>query len=88
MSKLPIKCPSCEQHLNVSQLSCLHCDTLIAGSYPLPKLMQLPQEDQDFILQFVLHSGSLKKMALQMEISYPTMRNKLDDIIEKLQPKL
>jgi hypothetical protein len=46
--------------------------------------MQLPQDDQDFILQFVLHSGSLKKMALQMEISYPTMRNKLDDIIEKL----
>ncbi|WP_047419776.1 DUF2089 family protein [Cellulophaga sp. Hel_I_12] len=88
MSKLPVKCPSCEQHLHVSQLSCLTCDTLISGSYPLPKLMQLPQEDQDFILQFVLHSGSLKKMALQMEISYPTMRNKLDDIIEKLQPKL
>lgn len=85
MSKLPVKCPSCEQALNVSQLSCLKCDTIISGNYPLPKLMQLPQEDQEFILQFVTHSGSLKKMALQMEISYPTMRNKLDDIIEKLK---
>lgn len=87
MSKLPVSCPSCQQNLNVSQLTCLNCATTISGHYPLPSILQLPTEDQEFIYQFILHSGSLKKMALQMEISYPTMRNKLDDIIEKLQPK-
>lgn len=85
MKKLPTLCPSCAHDLEVSELSCMNCNTKIVGSYPLPDFSKLHLEDQDFILQFVLNSGSLKKMALQMNISYPTMRNRLDDIIEKLQ---
>jgi len=85
MKKMPLQCPSCTHHLEVSELSCTNCDTKIVGRYALPDLAKLHPEDQDFILQFVLNSGSLKKMALQMGISYPTMRNRLDDIIGKLQ---
>ncbi|MBU2998070.1 DUF2089 domain-containing protein [Cellulophaga baltica] len=86
MKKLPIFCPSCESNLLVSELSCSNCDTIISGTFNLPKILQLSPEDQEFVLQFVLNSGSLKKMAIQMDISYPTMRNKLDEIIEALQP--
>jgi hypothetical protein len=46
--------------------------------------MQIPEEEQNFILQFFLNSGSLKEMAAQMGNSYPTVRNKLDDIIAKI----
>ncbi len=84
MKYLPIQCPSCREPLLVSELSCTDCETVISGKYPLPKLLQLPLENQEFILQFVLNSGSLKKMALIMGVSYPTVRNKLDDIIEKM----
>lgn len=84
MKKLPVICPSCKAALEVSSLSCTHCDTVISGSYGLPVLLQLPQEEQDFILNFVLSGGSLKAMAKQLKKSYPTVRNKLDDIIEKL----
>jgi hypothetical protein len=52
--------------------------------YPLPSLVTLPQEDQEFVLQFVRSSGSLKEMAKILGVSYPTVRNRLDDIIEKL----
>tara|TARA_B100000780_G_scaffold159414_1_gene111417 strand:+ start:2324 stop:2497 length:174 start_codon:yes stop_codon:yes gene_type:complete len=51
----------------------------------MPALLQLSREDQDFILKFVLTSGSLKEMAKWMERSYPLVRNRLDEIIEKLK---
>lgn len=79
--KLPISCPSCESKLKVAQLTCETCETTVNGKFQLPLLLQLPQEEQDFILTFFLNSGSLKQMAQQMNISYPTVRNKLDDII-------
>ena len=47
-------------------------------------LLQISEEEQNFILQFFLTSGSLKEMASQMGNSYPTVRNKLDDIIQKI----
>jgi len=50
----------------------------------LPIFLQLNQEEQAFILQFFLSSGSLKDMAKQLDVSYPTMRNKVDDLIEKV----
>ncbi|MCC9042938.1 DUF2089 domain-containing protein [Myroides sp. M-43] len=84
-SKLPIHCPSCENLLKVTQLSCEHCQTVVNGNFSLPLLLQLGKEEQEFILAFFLSSGSLKQMALQMNISYPTVRNKLDDIITHIQ---
>lgn len=82
--KLPIKCPSCEQSLKVSRLKCLNCETEVNGVYELPLYMQLGIEEQEFILDFFLSSGSIKAMAKQAGISYPTMRNKMDDLIEKI----
>lgn len=82
--KLPIHCPSCASSLSVSQLSCGECQTLVSGNYSLPILLQLSQEELDFILQFFMTSGSLKEMATQMGNSYPTVRNKLDDMIKKI----
>jgi hypothetical protein len=84
MKKLPVNCPSCENPLAVSQLSCSSCETIISGNYSLPILLQLSNEDQDFIFEFILSSGSLKNIAVKMGKSYPTVRNKLDDIIERM----
>jgi len=83
--KLPIQCPSCENSLIVTQLSCSNCSTTVSGNYSLPLLLQITEEEQNFILQFFLTSGSLKEMATQMGNSYPTVRNKLDDIIQKIK---
>lgn len=83
--KLPSKCPSCESLLSVTELSCLDCNTKVSGTFALPVLLQIPAEDQQFILDFFISSGSLKEMATQMGKSYPTVRNKLDDIIEQIK---
>ena len=82
--KLPIQCPSCESTLSVAQLCCSNCSTTVSGNYSLPLLLRVSEEEQHFILQFLMSSGSLKEMASQMGNSYPTVRNKLDDIIQKI----
>jgi hypothetical protein len=48
-------------------------------------LSQLPEEDLDFVTQFVLASGSLKEMAILHQVSYPTIRATLDRVIERLR---
>ena len=83
--KLPVTCPSCENRLSVTELSCFECKTKVSGHYSLPLLLQIPEDEQQFIVDFFLSSGSLKEMANQMGKSYPTVRNKLDDLIEKIK---
>ena len=45
----------------------------------------LEEEDAAFIKKFVLASGSLKEMAGQYGVSYPTVRLRLDRLIQKIR---
>lgn len=85
MKRLPTSCPSCSGSLAVKRLHCETCETEVEGLYSLPALASLPPEDQEFIIEFIKASGSLKDMASLMGVSYPTVRNRLDDIISKLK---
>lgn len=84
MKRMPKACPSCGGELHVQAMCCPGCETKIEGDYPLPALMQLSNDDQTFICDFVKCSGSLKEMAHKLGLSYPTVRNRLDDIIATL----
>lgn len=81
---LPLQCPACESLLKVGRMFCEHCGTEVCGDFELPLLARLPEREQLFIIEFVKSSGSLKDMAKSMGVSYPTVRNVLDDLIEKL----
>jgi hypothetical protein len=81
---LPTICPSCKGLLKVQRLTCPACETSVEGLYDLPVLAQLLEEDQEFILHLIQASGSLKDMASHYGISYPTIRNRLDSLIEKI----
>lgn len=48
-------------------------------------ILSLEPEDLEFIKNFVLKSGSLKEIAKLYEVSYPTVRLKLDRLIEKIK---
>jgi len=45
----------------------------------------LSQEDRQFIKRLLLASGSLKDVASQYDISYPTVRIRLNRLIEKVR---
>ncbi len=48
-------------------------------------LAGLDDEDAAFIRRFILASGSLKEMARLYGVSYPTVRLRLDRLIQKIQ---
>ena len=83
-NRLPLQCPSCDTQLKVAKLYCPRCETEVAGNFDLPLLARLDDKEQAFIVDFVRSSGSLKDMAKNMGVSYPTVRNFLDELIDKL----
>jgi hypothetical protein len=66
-------------------MTCNDCGTEVRGNYEMPLFLRLNREEQQFIMDFFLASGSIKEMAKQAGNSYPTMRNKMDDMIEKIK---
>jgi len=48
-------------------------------------LSRLPEDDLSLVVQFVLCSGSLKDLAKRYGVSYPTIRGRLDGLIERLR---
>ena len=45
----------------------------------------LEEEDVNFIKRFLLASGSLKAVAAEYGVTYPTVRLRLDRLIQKIQ---
>ena len=48
-------------------------------------ILALEQEDVTFLKNFVLKSGSLKEIAKLYEVSYPTVRQRRDKLIQKIE---
>ena len=48
-------------------------------------LLNLEEEDLKFIKEFILSSGSLKDIAAIYDVSYPTVRLRLDRLIDKVK---
>ncbi len=85
MSRFPTDCPACSHTLQVTQLACPQCEMKLEGRFDLPPLLRLGREDLSFVLEFVRLSGSLKDLGKHLGQSYPTVRNRLDDIIARLK---
>ncbi len=86
MGKIITQCPSCNSSkLHAVKIDCSDCNTRFEGQFAIPSLLQLSEGDLQFILDFVRCSGSLKEMAAKQKISYPTLRNKLNVLIEIIE---
>lgn len=82
------KCPFCEGHLKIQKVRCAKCGIAVEGEFRTSRLALLSWEEQQFIEMFVLASGSLKEMAKRMDITYPTVRSRLDHIIASLKARI
>ncbi len=56
----------------------------IEGDFQLSSLATLNIEDQKFIAAFIKTHGSIKQMEQIFNISYPTVKNKLNDLAKKI----
>ncbi|MFA6695584.1 MAG: DUF2089 domain-containing protein [Sphaerochaeta sp.] len=56
----------------------------IEGNFQLPPFAELSMEDQIFIAAFIKTNGSIKQMESIFNISYPTVKNRLNRIASQL----
>ena len=77
-------CPDCSVALLVTRLACPTCKLSLEGEFEVSPLGKLGPDDQAFVMAFVRHHGSLKKMESIFEISYPTVKNRLNSIAATL----
>lgn len=78
------KCPVCTHQLKAVKLTCQHCGTQIENTFDFPKIMHLTREQLEFVEVFILCRGNIKDVEKELNISYPTVRTKLDQVIEML----
>lgn len=81
-------CPYCDGPMTVTRMACGKCKVQIEAQFGASRLGSLPVEHQRFIELFVLAGGSLKEIAEQTGVSYPTVRSRLDKVIGALRDEL
>ena len=84
MNNVQTACPACKGMLVVRELHCEACDISLRGRFSQNPFFNLSGDEQKFVYDFVVSSGSLKVMSEKLGKSYPTVRNMLDGLIEKL----
>lgn len=86
MRKLIESCPTCGGKLTITEVHCDTCGTQVRSRYSPCPFCSLDEDEQTFLLLFVRSRGNLKDMEKTLGISYPTVRAKLDELIEHLSP--
>jgi hypothetical protein len=77
-------CPDCGKPMRIRQTGCNDCGVALEADIEVSPLGRLPLEDQAFVTAFVRHHGSIKKMEALFDISYPTVKNRLNAIVSRL----
>ena len=85
MSKLISKCPCCNGMLNITSLQCSDCGVELRNTFELSAFDRLDQEQMDFLCSFLKSRGSLKSLQEEMDISYPTAKKRLEELLVALQ---
>ena len=78
------RCPICGDMLYVSTLHCPACDATITGHFDLGAFGRLSPEQLAFAALFIRCEGKITRVQQELGISYPTVRNRLQDLIQAL----
>lgn len=81
---VPGLCPVCNEKLSVSKLTCHHCETTIEGNFESCRFCGLTSEQKHFVEVFLKSRGNIKEVERELGISYPTVRGRLDNVLEAM----
>lgn len=86
------RCPVCGDQMYVTRLQCEHCHSALEGQFMLGPFQKLGPEQLQFLEVFIRCRGQNKAIQELLDISYPTVNKKLDELIlalgyESYEPK-
>jgi hypothetical protein len=83
MKKTIEKCPICSHEMTVTKVFCEQCGTTMSGQFGFTssRFNNLSQEQMDFLLTFIQCEGKFNRMEERLNLSYPTLRSRFNDIL-------
>jgi hypothetical protein len=77
-------CPVCAGELEISRLHCSSCGTTIEGEFGVGRFGRLSREQMALLESFLRSRGNLKEMERALGISYPTVRARVEALVQAL----
>lgn len=84
MKQLLSTCPTCQGQLRISALKCPDCGLELRNDFELSPFEQLSNDQYIFLMNFLKNRGNLKNLQNELQISYPTAKKKLDEVLAAL----
>ena len=79
------QCAICDGALEIERVRCSACGMASEGRIEQARLARLAPDEQHLVEEIVLASCNLKKVARSLEVSYPTLRRRLDRLIDAMR---
>ena len=77
-------CPVCTSELAVTRLRCGECGTTIEGEFSVGRFGRLTREQTQVLESFLRSRGNLRDMERELGISYPTVRSRVEQLVQAL----
>lgn len=85
MQKMVSQCPCCGGKIHIAALQCDSCGMELRNCFEGSVFDKLSTEQHTFLLEFLRQRGNLKNVQSEMDISYPTAKKRLDDLLVALE---
>ena len=80
----PGLCPICGEKFHITKLTCHRCQTKLEGDFEPCRFCALSTEQKAFLEVFVKSRGNIKEVERELGISYPTVRSRLENVLEAM----
>lgn len=77
-------CPVCSGELAVTRLRCGDCGTTIEGEFGVGRFARLTRDQVQMLESFLRSRGNLRDMERELDISYPTVRVRVEALVRAL----
>jgi hypothetical protein len=77
-------CPVCSNELSVTRLHCRSCGTTLEGEFSVGRFGRLTREQLLVLESFLRSRGNLRDMERELNISYPTVRSRVEALVRAL----
>jgi hypothetical protein len=84
LHEIPHKDPVSGEELIISELLCEESGVVIRGRFAVPRYAKLDAEQSRFLETFLRCRGMLSSVEKELGISYPTVRSRLDSLLDAL----
>lgn len=77
-------CPICKNLLQIREYHCDRCNVTFKGEFENSWPAALSEDQLEFVRLFIIVQGNIREMEKRLGISYPTVKNRLGEIIRKI----